>query len=287
MVPLAYKLKNGDTIEIITSNNQKPSKDWLKTVTTSRARTKIRQWLRLNEREDDVRAGREACEREFKKYNLNFSRLLKSGKIGKVAEELGVHSVPDLLTAVAQGKKQVSHIVQKILPPEELDIKLKTFREKIAKRLPTTKDYASGIQVKGLDQILVNFARCCSPLPGDNIIGYITKGRGVTIHLEDCPRLLEMDKERRIEVSWKLDSQVTRPAKIKVLSQDKPGLLSEISGTITKLKSNIRNATITTTSDRRGMSTFEVDIKDSSHLNTIIQNIQKLKGVIAVSRVKL
>ncbi|MBW1679781.1 MAG: bifunctional (p)ppGpp synthetase/guanosine-3',5'-bis(diphosphate) 3'-pyrophosphohydrolase, partial [Deltaproteobacteria bacterium] len=188
MVPLNYQLRNGDTIEIITSNQQKPSKDWLKIV--SRARTKIRQWIRLEQRDDNILAGRESCEREFKKHNLNFTRLYKSGKISKVTEEFGFHDVQDLLAAIGPGKISISQIIQKFIPPEKLEKQPKSIQEKqkAEKRLKSN-DYSRGIQVKGIDNILINFARCCNPLPGDKIVGYITKGRGVTIHIDGCPRL--------------------------------------------------------------------------------------------------
>jgi GTP pyrophosphokinase len=286
MVPLAYELRNGDTIEIITSKNQKPSKDWLKIVKTSHARTKIRQWIRLTEREDDIQAGREACEREFKRYHLNFTHLLKSGKIGKVMEDIGFNNVQDLLIAIGFGKIQISHVIQKLIPPEELEKKLK-FLSKKGETKPKSADSSSGVQVKGIDHILVNFAKCCSPLPGDKIIGYITKGRGVTIHLDTCPRLLETSKERRVEVGWDRTKELSRPVKIKVLSQDKPGLLSELTGAITKLKSNIKGANVITTGTQQGVSTFELEVKDLTHLESIINHIKKIKGVIEVSRIKL
>ena len=285
MVPLAYELKNGDTIEIITSKNQKPSKDWLKIVKTSHARTKIRQWIRLTEREDDIQTGREACEREFKRYHLNFTHLLKSGKIGKVMENIGFNNVQDLLIAIGLGKIQISHVIQKLIPPEELEKKLK-FLSKKGESKPKPADSSSGVRVKGIDHILVNFAKCCSPLPGDKIIGYITKGRGVTIHLDACPRLLETSKERRVEVGWDHTKELSRSVKIKVLSQDKPGLLSELSGAITKLKSNIKGANVITTGTQQGVSTFELEVKDITHLESIINHIKKIKGVIEVSRIK-
>jgi len=288
MVPLHYHLRNGDTIEIITSKNQKPSKDWLKTVKTSRARTKIRQWMRLDQRNDNIQSGREACEREFKRYNLNFAKLYKSGKISQITEEFGVHSVQDLLTSVGYGKISVSQIVQKFVPPEKLDSKLPLIQKKQApERKPKSKAYPSGITVRGLDHILINFAKCCNPLPGDHIVGYITKGRGITVHSGGCPRLLDTDQEKRIEVSWNPDEVLTRPAKIKVLCHDKPGLLSELTGAIARLKSNIKGARVMTTTDNRGVSIFEVEVKDFSHLENIIRAIRKIKGVIEVNRVKM
>jgi len=288
MVPLHYQLRNGDTIEIITSKSQKPSKDWLKTVKTSRARTKIRQWMRLDQRNDNILNGREACEREFKRCNLNFTKLYKSGKLSQVMEEFGVNSVQDLLASVGYGKISASQIVQKFVPPEKLESRLQVIQKKPApERRSKSKASPSGITVKGLDHILINFAKCCNPLPGDHIVGYITKGRGITVHSGGCPRLLDTDKEKRIEVSWNPDEELTRPAKIKVLCHDKPGLLSELTGAIARLKSNIKEARVITTRDNRGVSVFEVEVKDFSHLETILRTIRKIKGVIEVNRVRL
>jgi len=285
MVPLHYHLQNGDTVEIITSKSQKPSKDWLKMVKTSRARTKIRQWMRLEQRSDNILSGRESCEREFKRYNLNFAKLYKTGKISQVAEEFGTHNVQELLASVGYGKISASQIVQKFVPPEKLESKLHLLQKKQEpEKKSKSKAYPSGIKVKGLDHILINFAKCCNPLPGDKIVGYITKGRGVTVHAGGCPRLLDKDKEKRVEVSWDIDKELTRPVKIKVLCQDKPGLLSEITGAIARLKSNIKGAQVITTGDNRGVSILEVEVRDFSHLESIIQTVRKIKGVIEVHK---
>jgi GTP pyrophosphokinase len=148
-------------------------------------------------------------------------------------------------------------------------------------------DESSAVQVKGLSQILVSFAKCCNPLPGDKIIGYITKGRGVTIHGKNCPRVLETDQERRVEVTWNAHHELSRLVKIKVVCQDQPGLLAEISSAISKQKSNIRGATIVTTEDRQGISVFEVEVKSLPHVENIIRALKEIKGVFEVHRVRL
>jgi GTP pyrophosphokinase len=244
--------------------------------------------MRLEQRNDNIHSGRETCEREFKRYNLNFTKLHKSGKIGQVAEEFGVHSVQELLASVGFGKISVSQIVQKLVPPEKLESKLRLLQKKQkTEKKPKSKTYPSGIKVKGLDHILVNFAKCCNPLPGDKIVGYITKGRGVTVHAGGCPRLSDTDKEKHVEVSWNLDQELTRPVKVKVLCHDKPGLLSELAGAIARLKSNIKGAQVATTKDNRAVSIFEVEVKNFSHLEDIIRTIRKIKGVIEVHRVRM
>lgn len=288
MVPLNYHLKNGDTIDIITSVHQKPSKDWLKIVKTSRARTKIRQWLRLEQRNDNIQAGRGMCEREFKRYNLNFTKLYKAGEISKLAEEFSFHDIPDFFAAIGYGKVSVSQLIQKFISPEKFEKQRSLIQEKQKEKRKKKSDTpSSGIQVRGLDHVLINFARCCNPIPGEKIMGYITKGRGVTIHVDGCPRLSEFDSERKIEVNWTVNQELTRPVKIKILSHDKPGLLAEISGAIAKLNCNIKGANVATTQDHRGISIFEVEVKDLSQIENIIRTVQKIKGVITVSRLKI
>ncbi|MBN2468559.1 MAG: bifunctional (p)ppGpp synthetase/guanosine-3',5'-bis(diphosphate) 3'-pyrophosphohydrolase [Deltaproteobacteria bacterium] len=286
MVPIDYEFSNGDTIEIITANHQRPRKDWLKIVKTSRSRTKIRQWLRLEERNINIQQGKDACQRAFKKYNLNFMKVFKSGEFAKVAESLGFHESQDLLASIGYGKVSVNQLFLKLVPQEKLkqhDLKnkLQSTVKKTATKAPTRQ-----IRVKGLDDIWTNFAKCCNPLPGDSITGYITKGKGVSIHVAGCPRLLDTDPERQVPAEWTTDTDSTYPIKIKVISEDKPGLLAEITGAISRQDSNIRGATISTKQHQRGVSVFEVEVKNVTHMENIIRAIQNIKGITRVLRVR-
>lgn len=289
MVPLTYQLKNGDTLEIVTSKTQRPSKDWLSIAKTPRAKTKIRQWLRSEQRIDSIiQAGRDSCEREFKRHNLNFTRLCKAGKVAKVLDMFGVGTLQELLSGVGQGKISVTQLAQKFIAQAKEGATLGIEREarpEVRKKKPA--DDSNAVQVKGLSQILVSFAKCCNPLPGDNIVGYITKGRGVSVHAKACPRLLETDQERRVEVTWNMAHEVSRIVKIKVVSHDQPGLLAEMSAAISKEKSNIRRATVVTTEDHQGISIFEVEVKSVDHIETILKALKEIKGVYEAHRIKI
>lgn len=289
MVPLIYQLKNGDTLEIVTSKTQKPSKDWLSIAKTPRAKTKIRQWLRSEQRIDSIiQAGRDSCEREFKRHNLNFTRLCKAGRVAKALEAFGVATVQELLSGVGQGKISVTQLVQKFIAQAKEGGTLGFERDKQREvRKKKSADESSAVQVKGLSQILVSFAKCCNPLPGDKIVGYVTKGRGVSIHTTNCPRMLETDQERRVEVTWDVAHEVSRLVKIKVVSHDQPGLLAEMSAAISKEKSNIRGATIVTTEDHQGISTFEVEVKSVHHIENILKALKEIKGVYEAHRIKI
>jgi len=288
MVQINYQMLNGDTIEIITSNRQNPRKDWLKIVKTSRARTKIRQWNRLEQQNDNIKKGKELCQQNFKKYNVDFTKLYKSGEIKKSGEELGFHDGQDLLAAIGYGKIPVNHLIKKFVPPEKLEQQqpLRQKKKPVKKKLKSPAQ-SRVIQVKGLDNILTNFAKCCNPLPGDKIIGYITKGKGVTIHTERCPRLLDTDPERRIETNWTPDKEFTHTTKIKVLCHNTPGLLAEISGAISQQETNIKGAAISTNQSHQSVCIFEVEVKNLDHLHDTISAIQHIKGVKKVVRVRL
>lgn len=287
MVPLNYQLRNGDTIEIITSHHQKPRNDWLNIIKTSRARTKIRQSIRLEQRNERINSGREACQRELKKYGVDLAKLLKASEIDALAGELGFQDVQDLFAAIGYGQVSVNQIIQKFVPPEKLEkYSKRTFKRQLKKERKGDTS-SSGVQVKGLDDVLINFAKCCNPLPGDYIVGYITKGRGVTVHGEACARLLETDPERRVEVNWKTSAVLTRPVRIKVLCHDRPGLLAKVSGAISRQHANIRGAHVSPAERQRSISIFEVEVANAGHLEDIIRALQKIKGVAEVSRVRV
>ncbi len=288
MVSLNYQLRNGDTIEIITSNRQKPRKDWLTIVKTSRARTKIRQYIRSEQRNENIEAGKDLCQRELKKLGVDFTRLLKTDEIESAAKELGFHDPQDLFAAVGYGHVSINQILQRFVPPEKLEKHQRRLQKRQRLRKEKKVDTTSNlVQVRGLDNVLVNFAKCCSPLPGDGIVGYITKGRGVTVHSEACARLQEHDPERKVEVDWSPHDQVTRPVKIKVLCQDRPGLLAKVSGAISRQNANIRGAQVATNQRQRSVSIFEVEVNNATHLENIIRALENIKGVTEVSRMRV
>jgi GTP pyrophosphokinase len=223
----------------------------------------------------------------LKKYGVDFSRLLKAGDFDKAAKELGFHDPQDLFAAVGYKQVSINQILQKFVPAEQLEQQQKRLsRRQRAQREKKTDTTANLVQVRGLDNVLVNFAKCCSPLPGDGIVGYITKSRGVTVHSENCARLQENDPERKVEVNWSPSDQVTRPVRIKVLCQDRPGLLAKVSGAISRQNANIRGAQVATSQQQRSVSIFEIEVSNATHLENIIYALKKINGVTEVSRMR-
>ncbi|MCJ7773687.1 MAG: bifunctional (p)ppGpp synthetase/guanosine-3',5'-bis(diphosphate) 3'-pyrophosphohydrolase, partial [Desulfobacterales bacterium] len=222
MVPLPYRLKTGDTVEIITSKNHHPSKDWLKFVKTVKARSRIRQWIKTQEKDRSISLGREMCEKTFRKNNLNFNTLLKSEQMEKVVEHFGFKTVDDLIASVGYGKITPMQIVGRIIPKPKSEIEEESLINKILGRV-RKKRPGAGIVVKGVDDILIKFGKCCQPVPGDSITGYITQGFGVTVHRTSCVNALKMNPERQIEVEWSMDMTEIYSVKIQVASYDRVG----------------------------------------------------------------
>ena len=286
IVPLKYELKNGDTLEIITSSNQHPSIDWLKIVKTSRAKAKIRHWVKTNQREQSISLGLEICEKEFKKYKLNFSKLTKTGELKVIAEGFGLHDLDDLLAEVGYGKLSVKQIIHRLIPQERLDKEFteEAILEKVTKK--AGKKDGGGVKIRGVEDIMVRFGKCCNPLPGDDIIGYITRGRGVTVHLSNCPTILHSVSERTIDVEWDIEDKSMHLVRIRVVCVDKKGLLAAMSSSIALSEANIINAQIHTTQEKKAVSIFEVEVSDLKHLQNIINSMQNIKGVINVERLR-
>ncbi len=289
IVPLKYEFRSGDTVEIMTSPGQKPSKDWLKFVKTSRAKTKIRQWFKTEEMEKSITLGKDILEKELRKYNLQQAKLIKSGDLARVASDFSFHDVDDLIAAVGYGKLTANQIIGKILPPEKLEQKeeqeegrLKRLIQKVTRSGP--KD---ALLIKGVDNVVVRYAGCCNPLPGDKVVGFITRGRGVTIHTSDCKNVMDDDPHRKVEVEWDSAKEYIYPVRIRIYSDDKKGMLAEISNSITSNGANITNARVETTDEKKAIGTFEVEIRDLNHLKKVIKGIEKIKGVRRVERIRI
>jgi guanosine-3',5'-bis(diphosphate) 3'-pyrophosphohydrolase len=290
IVPLRYELKNGDIVEIITSPNHRPSKDWLKIVKTSRARNKIRQWIKNEQRDRSISLGRDICEKELRKIGKAPARFLKSENLQEVAERFGFQSEDDLYAAVGYGKVSARQLISKLVPAEDLQAlrELEEGREKKAER--ESKPRAEeGVKIAGVEDVLVKFAKCCNPLPGDEIVGFITRGRGISIHTADCPNAQQLlcDSDRKIKVEWDSERRGFHQVKIKVLiGQDRPGVLAEISSAISSTNINIAEAEIKVTEDRMGKNTFLLEVSDLKQLQAAISAIKKIEGVIGVERVR-
>lgn len=287
LVPLKYELQNGDIIEIVTAPHHTPSKDWLKIVKSSRARNRIRTWIKTEERKRSITLGREMCEKDFRRYSLNFAKLQKQGDIRKAAIEFGLNGEEDLLAAIGYGKISTGQIAAKLVSPEKLQEAIEKKENKIDKVVNKLRGKpSSAIEIGGISDVLIRFGKCCNPLPGDDIVGFITRGRGVTVHTTDCPLALSSDPERRIEIKWTRDKQQSLPVKIKVACHDVKGILAGISQAITAAEANIISATIQSTVDKRGVNIFEVEVSDLPHLQKVIKGIMKVKGIIGVERLR-
>ncbi|HYY25718.1 MAG TPA: bifunctional (p)ppGpp synthetase/guanosine-3',5'-bis(diphosphate) 3'-pyrophosphohydrolase, partial [Candidatus Udaeobacter sp.] len=288
LVSLKYILRSGDTVEIITTQQQVPSRDWLKWVKTPRAKSKIRNWLKSQQRERSVALGREILESDLHRYQLDYGALRNEGKIIWLAKELGLKDEEALLAALGYGRITTRHILAKLVPPEKLDTSTKKAEGSLETlfRIVSSQKQGIGIRVKGIDDVLVRFALCCHPLPGERIIGFITRGRGVTVHTVGCPTVLESDPHRKIEVSWEENGQAPRPVKIEVTCVDQPGLLAAISSAITSANANIARAQVRTFSGQKALNTFEVMIKNSEQLKNVLDNVTKVKGVYKAVRAR-
>ncbi len=285
MVPLRVSLKNGDVVEIITNPSHKPSRDWLKIAKTSRALNKIRAFIRQEQQEHSLTVGRQIMERELRKHSLSFTKILKSKEFAEVLEENRFKAADDYCIALGYGKASLFPLLRRLVPPEQLQEKGKESRlEALIKRVTTRKP--SAVIVKGVDDIFIRLANCCHPVPGDPIVGFITRGRGVTIHARNCPKALETDPARSIEVAWEEGTKAAHPVKLKVICADKPGLLADISRTITASDVDIRRAVVMTTRDKRAICSFDVSVSDAKHLSTLIKSIEKVKNVYSVERGK-
>jgi GTP pyrophosphokinase len=283
LVPLRTALRQGDIVEIVTSPNQHPSRDWLKIVKSSRARSKINQWLKVEERVRSIELGREMFEREAKKYRLNPTPLMSGDDFKKVAADLGYATSDDLLAAVGYGKASAHQLLNRLAPAALLEPQE---RPRPADTRPRTEQ---GVRIRGVEDLLVRFAKCCNPLPGDAIVGFITRGRGLTVHARDCLTVVKsvLDRERLISVEWDVEEPATRPVRIAVyIGRDRPGLLSEITGAISSRDGNITKAEVTVTDDRRGINHFVVEVADLGQLQAIMGAIRDVPDVINVERVR-
>jgi GTP pyrophosphokinase len=291
LVPLRYTLKNGDTVEILTSPHSHPSKDWLTFVKTSRAQARIRQFIRQAEHRRSIEIGREVAEREFRRFSVTLNKVYKDGTLEKAANALGYRIADDLLAGIGYGKVSPHDVLRQILPPEALadprpapevgpTSRLTEIFRKVARR-PVT----GGVRISGIEDVLVRYGRCCNPVPGDPIVGFITRGRGVTVHTVQCDKVLGIDPDRRVDVSWDVKGDLKRPVAVRVVTNDRPGILAEISHIFSEAGINISQASCrTTTPGERAINDFEVTIGDLTELKAVMRSIERIEGVTSVER---
>ena len=285
IVPLSYQLKNGDVVQIITSKHHKPSKDWLSFVKTSTARTRIRQWIKQEEREESIAIGRDFLDRELRKFNLTLSRQLKGADMTEIAKQFSLKNVDDLLANIGYGKISAKQVINRLVPPLEIkDEKADGLVHKLVHRI-TRKREETGIKVKGMSDMLIRFGKCCHPLPGEPVIGFVTRGRGVTIHAKNCRYIKQVEQDRLVEVEWERSKDVSYLARLRVTNISKKGMLASLSAVFAQNEANIVDADIQTTVDKKGVSTFTIEISDFNQLRNIIAKIKRIREVLKVERI--
>ena len=282
ITPLSRPLRNGVTVEILTSDSQTPSRDWLGFVRTSKARHKIRQWIRAEERESAIRLGRDILARRFKR--------VKRGKPDEAvvlagAQALGYKTIDDLYAATARGDVSLTRVTRAVFPeivpdePERGPSPLNRLVDKV------WAGSGKGIRIQGLDNLVIRYSQCCQPVPGDDVIGYITRGRGISIHRKDCPNVLHLsnDPERRVEIDWDDDAARRFLVRIVMEGSDRHGLFADIAKAVTDTGTNIQSADIKAIEGgMRGQ--FVVEVENLSHLKRVMRRVQRVKGVLSVER---
>ncbi|MBI3592697.1 MAG: bifunctional (p)ppGpp synthetase/guanosine-3',5'-bis(diphosphate) 3'-pyrophosphohydrolase [Nitrospirae bacterium] len=265
IVPLRYKLNSGDVVEIITSPSHGPSKDWIKFVVTQRAKSRIKQWIKTEERKKSI--------------ELVPLSVLKSEKMDEILKTMSLLSLEDLYVSVGYGKISAHQIVNKFAPE-------KTEEEVLPKVVKPHKEGRSVISIKGIDNVMYHIGKCCFPVPGDRIAGFITKGKGVTIHRKECPNLerLAVNSERLIEVEWSQDADITSTVKLHVESMDKPGILANLTALISAADVNISHLKAVTTHDKRAFLELTLEIKNRSQINNLVNKISQMEGILGVWR---
>lgn len=291
--PLDYELKTGDIVEILTtkSSTQGPSRDWLKIVKTSQAKNKIRQWFKRERREENIEKGRESLEREARRQGFALSQLLKAEWLEGIYKKYGFHSIEDIYSAIGYGGITTKQILTRLIDeyrkvnniteavPEQQDKEIKPDKQ--------TKRKEQGIKVKGIDNVMIRFARCCTPVPGDNIVGYTTKGRGVSVHRSDCVNLSgdSVEKHRFIEVEWTEEQQASYNAEIQIVAHDRQALLADITNTIAEIKIKVTGINARTTKNKLVIINLNLEINDTQQLDKIINFFGRQKDVVDVFRV--
>jgi len=281
IVPLRYQLQNGDQVEIVTQAGHHPSKDWLKFVVTSRAISKIRNWINAEEKNSSLALGKDLLEKEFRRNNLKFSTYLKSEEIRKVLGEYSLQTIDDLISQVGYGRISAKQVVNHFLAaeaPKEQEAPPEKVRKKSA--APSL-----GISLTGIGDVMVKFAKCCNPIPGDEIAGYISRGRGIMVHTQSCPHLQRLDAERIVDVNWDVGVKHAYPVHIKVVCTDRKGVITEVSSVISSFDVNISSAHVET-NDMIANLMFVIDVYDTQQLHAIFSAIRQLKIVHSIERLR-
>lgn len=290
IVPLDYKLKTGDIVEIITSKHSYgPSRDWIKIAQSSHAKSKIKQWFKKEKREENIAKGRESLEREFQRQGFDQSQFLTSEALKEVTARFNFNDEEDMLLAIGYGGITAHQIVNRLTEKAKKNTEFESVQDLEIKPTVTSdrrRKVATGVKVKGVDNLLVRFSRCCNPVPGDEIVGFITRGRGVSIHRRDCPNIhSDENNERLITVEWDNVQDQSFSADIEVLGMDRRGLLNEVLQAVSETKTNL--TAVTGKSDKNKMATIlmTILIHNTDHLHSVVERIKRVKDVYSVRRI--
>jgi GTP diphosphokinase / guanosine-3',5'-bis(diphosphate) 3'-diphosphatase len=286
MVPLRTRLKNGDIVEIVTAAGHRPSRDWLNFVATSRARNKIKHFIHGEEKTRSIELGRKLFEKEARRFDVSAKLLNDAEALGRIAVDYGLQKPDDLFAAIGYGKVAARHALAKLVPPDQLQEKPSgtTIRSVVRRVLGTGEEK---IKVRGFDDLLVFRARCCNPIRGEKIVGYITRGKGVSVHSATCPNVVNLlyDPERRIDVEWdKGADSASYTVRLAIEVEDRRGILADVSARIAGINTNIRNVEASTNGGHQGRINMTVEIDDVRHLEKVIQALRGIEGVLDVQR---
>ncbi len=284
LVPLDYKLCTGDMVKVITSKDKVPNRQWLDFVVTAKAKNRIRSWMRQEENKKAEQMGEVITRRKFSAKGLSLQNLLKNNRISGSLEKLEFSKLSDFYRSVGFGNTAADELIQVVSPEKFAGREDKSKRIKSIMKRISKDEYKDAVLVKKYDNILINFGKCCNPVPGENVIGFITRGRGITVHIHDCPRLLEVAPERRIEVSWNEKYSGDFPISISVHCENRKGMLSDLTSTVSGQNVDIVSADIDQDETGQGNVKFEVTIKDIAQLEKLIESLRNLRGVVSVDR---
>jgi GTP pyrophosphokinase len=287
MVPLRTRLKNGDIVEIVTTPGHKPSRDWLNFVATSKARSKIRHLTHSEEKARSIDLGRKLFEKEARRFDVNLKAISEPDMLARAAADQGLTKPDDLFAAIGYGKIAPRSVLAKLVPQDQLrERPPDTPIAQVVKRVLGTGEQK--IKVRGFDDLMVARARCCNPIRGEPIVGYITRGKGVSVHSATCPNVLNLlyDPERRIDVEWDKGTDASPyTVRLAIQVEDRKGLLADVSAKIAGINTNIRDVEATTDEQDRGRINMTVEISDMKHLEKVIKSLRGVKGVLDVARV--
>lgn len=282
LVPLSTPLKNGDTVEIITDQHRHPSRDWLRFVKTAKARTRINHFIRTEERTRSISLGKEMLEKLGRRMDINVQKALKEGAFEAVAEEFNLKEVDELLSQVGYARLTPRKILQRLQPKEVPEVEEAEVAPTPDDRIEQT--HANSVGIKGVDDVLVRFARCCTPVPGEAIIGFISRGRGVTVHTSDCPNVQNLEAERLISVFWDGTEDKPYPARIKMIAKNIMGMMAKVSDLLMQEKVNLDAGVFHSMVDGMSEMEFTVEVRDIAHLYRTIDKLRALEGMVEVSR---